>query len=153
MTRAPLRASVRTVSGQRLSAQIMTPKAPKSDWCTGSARPGRTFLSWDWYTRESREWYETSRGAQAAGYAEGYKIASWAILGSLLAVMVAGVIDALVFYEDPGTQWRLLAPEEVPEDRRLPVRDPAEFLPPPPAGPDEALPAAATIGWSFPLGL
>lgn len=115
-----------------------------------------TFLSWDWYTRE---WNEARAGGfdaradQAAGFAEGYKIASWAVLGSLLAVMVAGVIDALVLFEDPGTQWRLLSPDEVPEDRRLPVRDPAEFLPPPEPGPDEVFPAAATVGWSFAFDL
>ena len=115
-----------------------------------------TFLSWDWYTREWNEARAAGadlRAEQAAGFAEGYKIASWAVLGSLLAVMVAGVIDALVLYEDPGTQWRLLSADEVPEERRLPVRDPAEFLPPPPPGPDEALPAAVSLGWSFPFDL
>lgn len=112
-----------------------------------------TFLSWDWYRREANEWRGTTRGDQAAAYADGYKYASWAVLGSLLAVIVAGVIDALVFYEDPGTQWRLLSPEEVPEDQRLPVRDPAEFLPPPPAGPDETLPPAAGLTWTLALDL
>ncbi|MBN1770411.1 MAG: hypothetical protein JXB32_04050 [Deltaproteobacteria bacterium] len=112
-----------------------------------------TFFSWDWYRREAHEWVGTTRGDQAAAYAEGYKIASWAVLGALLAAMVAGVIDALVLYEDPGTQWRMLSSDEVPDDRRLPVRDPAEFLPPPRGGPDETLPAAATLGWSFALDL
>jgi hypothetical protein len=101
-----------------------------------------TFLAWDWYTRE---WNEAdradapARAAQAADYARGYKIASWTVLGTLLATMAAGVIHALVFYEEPRTEWMLIPLEEVPEEYLLPVRDPDEFLPPP----DESVPADA----------
>ncbi|MBI5486729.1 MAG: hypothetical protein HY905_05315 [Deltaproteobacteria bacterium] len=97
-----------------------------------------TFLAWDWYTREAHADTSAARQQQAADYANGYKIASWAILGTLLATMVGGIIDALVFY-DESTAWRLLPPEDVPEDLRLPVRRPEEFLLPP----DDSVPARA----------
>jgi hypothetical protein len=111
-----------------------------------------TFFAWDWYTRE-RAGASGARAEQAASFAEGYKIASWAILGTLLATMAAGVIDSLVgYYAEPETGWRLVSEEDVPEDQRLPVRDPDEFLPPHEPGPDEA-PPTATLGLtlSFPF--
>ena len=90
-----------------------------------------TFLAWDWYTRESADRNSSpERRQQAADFAYGYKVASWTILGALLATMVGGIIDALVYYDDTSA-WRLLEPHEIPEDLRLPVRRPEEFLPPP----------------------
>ncbi|MBI5498864.1 MAG: hypothetical protein HY907_01365 [Deltaproteobacteria bacterium] len=113
-----------------------------------------TFLAWDWYTREAFAANTSDvRRQQAADYANGYKIASWAVLGTLLATMVGGIIDALVFY-DESTSWQLLPPEDVPEDLRLPVRRPEEFLLPPddsvPAhAPDAAPPVSLSWTWWF----
>ena len=101
-----------------------------------------TFLAWDWYTRETADRNASfERRQQAADFANGYKIASWAILGALLATMVGGIIDALVYYDDTSA-WRLLEPDEIPEDLRLPVRRPEEFLPPP----EDSVPAEDTGG-------
>jgi hypothetical protein len=116
-----------------------------------------TFLSWDWYTRESHAVDSgAARRQQAADYADGYKIASWAILGALLATMVAGVIDSLVFYEAASTDWRLVPPDQIPEHQRLPPRSPDDFLPPldDPSVPARSLDAAAppvslSLSWSF----
>jgi hypothetical protein len=115
-----------------------------------------TFLAWDWYTRETRSSTDLARRQQAADYAEGYKIASWAILGALLATMVGGIIDSLVLYEAASTDWRLVPPEEVPEGERLPVRSPDEFLPPlddpsvPARSPDSAAPPVSlSLSWAF----
>jgi hypothetical protein len=110
-----------------------------------------TFFAWDWYTRESHSSDDPLRRQQASDYANGYKIASWTILGTLLATMVAGIIDALVFYEEPTSTWQLIPPEDVPEEHRLPVRSPDEFLPPLDLGPGEAPPAApaVSLSWTF----
>jgi hypothetical protein len=110
-----------------------------------------TFFAWDWYTREVHSSDDPPRQQQANDYANGYKIASWAILGTLLATMVAGIIDALVFYEEPTSTWQLIPPEDVPEEHRLPVRSPDEFLPPLDLGPGEAPPAApaVSLSWTF----
>ncbi len=104
-----------------------------------------TFWAWHWYTSEWADNPNSQRGADAAAFANGYKTASWAILGTLAAVVLLGIVDALIFFEDPPPLWRSLAPEDVPAEHRLPVRDPGEFLPPP----DDA--AAATFGFDLQL--
>jgi hypothetical protein len=111
-----------------------------------------TFFAWDWYTREAHAYPDDGlRSQQAYDYANGYKIASWAILGTLLATMVAGIIDALVFYEEPATRWQLIPPEDVPEEHRLPVRNPDEFLLPLEESPDEVSPTMppVSLSWMF----
>jgi len=108
-----------------------------------------TFLAWDWYTREWKAAGPgTERADQAASFAEGYKIASWAILGTLLATMAAGIIDALVFYEEVQTTWRLLPPEDVPAEHRPPPRSPDDYLPPL-ERPAWEMPVAPEVGLSF----
>lgn len=101
-----------------------------------------TFLSWDWYTRERAEAQAGDydrRAEEAAAFADGYRIASWTLLGAFVAIAVAGIIDAIVMFDDPGIQWRRIGTDEVPEEYRLPSRDPDDYLrPPPELAPQEA---------------
>lgn len=57
---------------------------------------------------------------QARELAEGYQIASYCVYGALGALVIAGIIDAIVnYYRAPRERWHEMDEEDVPDEHRL----------------------------------